>query len=82
LQALASDALADQFARDEFEASVADRRSWHVKRGKGWRYGDRKRHLVAIPRLLMRPAKRLAGSPGPATARAHWPSAAERPVGL
>jgi hypothetical protein len=46
LQELASDALTDQLARDEFEASVAYRRSWHVKRGKAWRYDMRKREFL------------------------------------
>lgn len=35
LQDLASDALADDLARDEFERGVRLRRSWHPKRGKG-----------------------------------------------
>lgn len=35
LQELASEALADHLARDEFEDAVTFRRSWHVKRGKG-----------------------------------------------
>lgn len=35
LQDLASEALADSLARDEFDQAVEIRRSWHVKRGKG-----------------------------------------------
>ncbi len=35
LQSLASDILARDMARDEFEDSVDFRRSWHAKRGKG-----------------------------------------------
>jgi hypothetical protein len=36
LQELASAGLADGYARKEFERSVKDKKSWHVKRGKGW----------------------------------------------
>lgn len=43
LQELASRALADNLARDEFEEGVLQRRSWHAKRGKG-RGADAKRH--------------------------------------
>ncbi len=43
LQDFASDALADKLARDEFEDSVLQRRSWHAKKGKG-RGVDAKRH--------------------------------------
>lgn len=35
LQDLASEALADKLARDEFEDAVRQRRSWHAKMGKG-----------------------------------------------
>lgn len=43
LQDLASDALADDLARKEFQASVRGRHSWHPKRGKGYgRYQKRK----------------------------------------
>lgn len=42
LQQLASDALADDLARQDFEVGVRERRSWHCKRGKG-RGVDRKR---------------------------------------
>ena len=36
LQELASEGLADAYARKEFEQSVKGKKSWHVKRGKGW----------------------------------------------
>ena len=42
LQQLASDALADDLAREDFEVGVRERRSWHCKRGKG-RGVDKKR---------------------------------------
>ncbi|MCK6479117.1 MAG: GNAT family N-acetyltransferase [Planctomycetes bacterium] len=42
LQSVASDALARDLARDEFEEGVAEKRSWHAKRGKGFLFDDRK----------------------------------------
>lgn len=42
LQGLASEALADSLARDEFESGVRFRRSWHVKRGKGRGYDEKR----------------------------------------
>lgn len=42
LQDLASEALAEKLARDEFELGVRFRKSWHAKRGKG-RGSDAKR---------------------------------------
>ena len=47
LQDLASDALARDMARDEFDDATDFRRSWHVKRGKG-RGSDAKRAAFHI----------------------------------
>ncbi len=47
LQFLASEALADTLARDEFEDGVSFRRSWHVKRGKGRGYDEKRRAFNA-----------------------------------
>lgn len=42
LQELASAGLADAYARKEFEQSVKGKKSWHVKRGKGWGLNKKK----------------------------------------
>lgn len=36
LHDLASDALAGDLAREEFDSQVLHRKSWHAKKGKGW----------------------------------------------
>ena len=43
LQQLVSDSLARDLAKKEFYHAVTQRKQWHVKRGKGWTYRNRKR---------------------------------------
>ena len=43
LQCLASETLSAYFARKEFERSVEGKRSWHIKKGKGYTYDEKKR---------------------------------------
>ncbi len=43
LQGIAAEAFATALARKEFKRSVRQRKSWHAKRGKGFRFEQRQR---------------------------------------